>query len=261
MKFDEVKKIIEKIAPLEYGEDWDNTGIQIRNENDEIKRILVTMEINENVLEEAKEKKVDMILTHHPFVFSKINKIDYATVQGRYLIEAIKGGFSIYSAHLTFDNAPGGNNYYLGELLGLENIEEPRNNPNNIPGIMGKLKKGKTLKEVCNMISEKWQIPKEILKIAGNLEMEVSKIAICAGAGGDLLSVAVKEGCQVLITGDTKLHQAQKAIAEGVALIDAGHYETEKQFVENMSARLRKKIDGVDVLESQAKINPYIYIS
>ncbi len=260
MKFDEIKRIIENIAPLEYGEDWDNTGVQIRTEKDDVKRILVAMEINQNVLEEAIYLNADMIVTHHPLVFSRITSIDYSTVQGRYLIDAIKHGISVYSAHITFDNAPGGNNYYLAELLDLKDVDKPKVNPKNLPGVMGELKHSLKLGEVCQLILDKWEIPKHAIKIAGDLEMEVSKIAICSGAGGDLISLATKEGCQLLITGDTKLHQAQKALAEGIALIDAGHYDTEKQFVENMASRLKKKTKDVEIIRSKAKLNPFSYM-
>ncbi len=260
MKFDEIKKIIENIAPLEYGEDWDNTGVQIRTEKNKIEKILVAMEINQNVLEEAISLKADMIVTHHPLVFSKITTIDYSTVQGRYLIEAIKNDISVYSAHLTFDNAPGGNNFYLAELLGLKGVDNPKKNPKNLPGVMGTLEVPLKLIDICQLIVEKWDIPKEVLRVAGDMEMEISKIALCSGAGGDLVSIAVKEECQLLITGDTKLHQAQKALAEGIAFIDAGHYDTEKQFVENMAGRLEKKTKDVEIIRSEARVNPFSYL-
>ncbi len=258
MKFDEIKDAIEKIAPLEYGETWDNTGIQIRTENDEINKILVAMEINKNVMDEAIQENVDMIITHHPLIFSNIKSIDYNTVQGRYLIEAINNNISVYSAHLTFDNAPGGNNYYLAKILQLENVSVPKNNPENHPGVIGSLKQKLSLRQVCEEIITRWEIPRETLKIAGDLDMIISKIAICCGAGGDLIKPAIKEGCQLLITGDTKLHQAQKALAEGISLVDAGHYDTEKQFVENLVDQLSKEVD-VEIINSKAVINPFKY--
>ena len=260
MKFDEVKKVIEKIAPLEYGEDWDNTGIQIKAKEDEINKILVVLEINDEVVKEAIANKVDMIITHHPLVFATIKKVDYNTVQGRYLIELINNNISVYSAHITFDNAPGGNNYYLAEALGLENIGLPKYNPENHIGLVGEFEKPIDLKSVCELIVEKWEIPKEVLKIAGELDKEISKVAICSGAGGDLIKLAPKEGCQLVITADTKLHQAQKAIAEGVAFIDAGHYDTEKQFVKNIAGKLRKKID-IEIMESESNVNPFKYMN
>ncbi len=260
MQIKDVVNVIEHIAPLEYGESWDNTGIQINTGKNDINKILVAMEINDAVIQEAVDLKVDMIVTHHPLMFSKPKSIDKETVQGRYLINLIKNDISVYSAHLTFDNVPGGNNYYLGKLLGLNDIVEPGNNPTDEPGIVGELEEEISLKELGHLISEKWEIPKGILKVAGDLELRVKKIAICSGAGAGLLKTAILEDCQVLITGDTKLHEAQKAIAEGISLIDAGHYDTEKQFTENMASQLENKIENIEIIRSEARVNPFYYL-
>lgn len=118
-------ELMEKIAPTFWFEDEDNSGIQIDCGKKKIRRVLVCLEINDDIIEEAKKKKVDMILTHHPLLFHPINSISQNTPVGRYVLALIKAGIGVYSSHLAFDTAPMGNNMYLAKLLRLKDVAVP----------------------------------------------------------------------------------------------------------------------------------------
>ena len=123
MKYREFIEIMEEIAPTGAYKDIDNSGPQIYCGIEEVNRVLVCLEINEDVLDEAVSKGADLILTHHPLIFTPESYIDYDDFPGRYIHEAIRNKISVYSAHLSFDFAPKGNNTYLSVLLGLQDVD------------------------------------------------------------------------------------------------------------------------------------------
>ena len=97
-----IEALMEKIAPTFWFEDEDNSGIQIGPGKKKVRRVLVCLEINDDIIAEAKKKKVDMIITHHPLLFNPIKRISNDTPVGRYVIALIKAGIGVYSSHLAF---------------------------------------------------------------------------------------------------------------------------------------------------------------
>lgn len=115
---------LNEIAPENIAEPWDNCGMQIDLGKQSFEKILVCLEITRDVIKEAKEKGVDLIVTHHPLYFKETKNIIKGTFPGDYTIDLIKSGISVYSAHTSFDKAKGGNNTELCEMLGLTDIEK-----------------------------------------------------------------------------------------------------------------------------------------
>ncbi len=119
-----IENLMEKIAST-FWFDEDNSGIQIEPAKKRIRRVLVCLEINDDIIDEARKKKADMIITHHPLLFHPIDKISNDTPVGRYVMALIKAGIGVYSSHLAFDTAPMGNNMYLARLLKLQDVAVP----------------------------------------------------------------------------------------------------------------------------------------
>lgn len=258
MRYDRVIEIFKEIAPLELAESWDNSGVQIYTGNENIETIMFCLELNDEVIQEAIDKSVDLIVTHHPLMFNRPDNIDINTVQGRYIIKLIQKGISLYAAHTNFDSAPLGNNYYLGKLIGLSHIAEVEGDI----GITGELPETITFKEALTLIKERLNLPHHYIKSVGNLDMKVKKVAVCTGAGGELVYAAKNLGCQMVITGDVKLNIAQDAKAMGMALVDAGHYGTEIIFGENFMDQFEKIVDESDedkvkLVLAQSNQDPY----
>lgn len=119
MKLKEVLKVIEKKYPLDLAYSWDNVGLLVGNYESDIKKIMLTLEANEEVINEAINKNVDLIITHHPFIFNKLEKINTRDLKGKLIHKLIKNDISIYSMHTNFDIAFEGLNDYFMELIGV----------------------------------------------------------------------------------------------------------------------------------------------
>ena len=257
MKYRDFISLMEEIAPTEAYKDIDNSGPQIFCGNEDIHKVLVCLEINRGVLKEAEEKGADMILTHHPLIFEPESFINYNDYPGRYIHEAVRKGISVYSAHLSFDFSAEGNNAYLAKLLGLEDVEAGSISTEwrgQLPETMG-------FEEACKHVEKSLALPEHYIRCVDGGRNLLKKVGLCTGAGGSYLSSAAEAGCDLFITGDLKLHEAQYAKAAGISVIDAGHYGTEKIFTENMARQLKQKVLDyhleMDVIMAEADTNPY----
>ncbi|MBR0457507.1 MAG: Nif3-like dinuclear metal center hexameric protein [Firmicutes bacterium] len=257
MKYRDFISLMEEIAPTEAYRDIDNSGPQIFCGNKDIQSALVCLEINRDVLKEADEKGADLILTHHPLIFEPESCINYNDYPGRYIHEAVRKGISVYSAHLSFDFAAEGNNAYLAKLLRLTDVEAGSISTE----WRGHLPEAMSLEDVCRHVENSLSLPEHYIRCVDGGRDLLRKVGLCTGAGGSYIPSAAAAGCDLFITGDLKLHEAQYAKAAGISVIDAGHYGTEKIFTGNMAHQLRQKaleknLD-IDVIMAEADTNPY----
>ncbi len=130
MKSTELLTIMNEISPERLSEDWDNSGVQVHL-SESIEKVLVALEVNEAIVNEAIEKKADMIIVHHPFYFSAMKKIDDRNMQGRLTKLLIQNNISVYAMHTSFDSVAGGNNDYLLELMEWQSKEPMIQNGEN----------------------------------------------------------------------------------------------------------------------------------
>ena len=113
---------IEELIPLHYQETYDNSGLQVGNPDALIDSVLLTLDVNEEVIREAAGHGHNLIVSHHPLIFSPLKQLGYGTATERCVAEAIKGDIAIYSAHTSFDALAWGVSHVMAEKIGLENI-------------------------------------------------------------------------------------------------------------------------------------------
>ena len=256
MKADKIQAIIEEFVPLSLQEAWDNSGFQIKLNNLEISRVLVAMEVTGRVIDEAIDKKIDLIVTHHPMLFSPVKSVDDNNFIGNYMVKLIQNNISVYSSHTPFDIVKGGNNDYLAKLLHLEDIQVMESDESGFCRV-GSVDGECTIGEYIDQASKWLKIDKGFMSFCGNLDEVVTKVGLCTGAGSDFMELALKEGCQLFVTGDVKYHTAQTARELGINLLDIGHYGSEKIFVENMANYLRSNTN-LEIVESTENLNPFV---
>ena len=254
MEKQQLLTILNEIAPLSLQEEWDNSGVQIDCGGKEVSRVLLALDITNCVIDEAKKEKCDMIVCHHPLLFVPVRQITPDYTVGSHILRLIKENISVYAAHTCFDKAPGGNNDYLMKEIGCSFPEELAGGIARI----GYLDKPVTFDEFISDVNAACGY--EGLKIQGDSDREIRKVAVCTGGGGEYLYEAYKQGADAFVSGDIKHHDAQAAKDLGICLIDAGHYGTEWQFVPNLAAQLRA--DGrftADLIKSESMANPFEY--
>ena len=253
MNINEITAIMEGIADPNLASEWDNCGMQVVASGKKIEKALIALEVVGAVIEEAKVNSADIIITHHPLIFDPLRRVDYNTVTGSYIVELVKSGISVYSAHTNFDAAEGGNNDYIASLLTLANVKKFEREGTCRSG---ELLMRMSFREVCSYVKDMLKL--EYLSAVGSPMMQIRTVGVCCGSGGSMIDAAIDSGCDLFITGDVKYHDARYAIAKGICLIDAGHYGTEKFFVKNCAEKLEAASGGrIEVLQSSINIEPF----
>lgn len=241
MKVFEIAKLIEKTAPKNLAYQWDNVGLLVGDRNKEIQSVYITLDTNLTTVKEAVYLGADMIISHHPIMFSPINRIDYSTPQGLLIKELITNDLPLYAAHTNMDTAKGGINDVLGNKLGLFDIcvlDMHTDDKEAGLGRYGKIKPQK-LSDFCETVKSALNTP---IRCCGDDNMIISKAAVGSGACSELVPIAKEKGCDVLVTADMKYHQMIDAYEMGISVIDAGHYPTEV-FVIDIFADILKDTD------------------
>lgn len=264
-----IVRMLEEIAPQKYAENWDSVGLQIGNEDTAINKVMVALEVTAAVAAEAEEKSVDLIITHHPLIFRPVKSITEKDPLGQILRRLIRADIHVYVSHTNLDIAWGGLNDTLADLLDMERIEvlqsseDQQGNEKTIGlGRIGYLPESLSLKDLASALKD--SLGAVTLRYVGKPDKVIRKVALCTGAGADLLTNAHRAGCDVLITGDVKYHEAREAEQLGIAVVDAGHYETEHTAVSALADWLRDKVDergyDVTIIESEALSNPFAFV-
>ena len=225
----------------------------ISEKENEIKKVLVALDATDEVVEEAVNINANIIVTHHPMIFGSIKKVNDDTHLGSRIIKLIKNGIGHYAMHTNLDIAFGGVNDELAKILDMKNVKvlsvscEQEGKENGL-GRYGDITP-KTLKEFALEIKEKLGL--DGIRIIGDEDNIVSKAGLCTGAGIEFMGDAKMSGCDVYITSDIKYHDSQKALEEGISLIDATHYGSENIIVPVIAKYIRENIKDIEVVESK----------
>jgi len=240
----EILEVLEKLAPSSQAEEWDNPGLQVGDPSQAVKKILVSLDPTLGAIKEAESRGADLLLTHHPLLFQPISQVNERSYPGNIIAEALKRRISILAAHTNLDRAEGGINAMLSHLLDLRNVTSLEEGGGGNPGLgrVGDLPEGPTLALLIQKIKKSLGITS--VRASGPNEKIIRRVAVVGGAGGSLVGAALAAGADLLITGDIKHHDALLAKDLGLALVDAGHYETEKPALDLFAERLRKTFGG-----------------
>ncbi len=218
----DIIKIIENEYPKNLACSWDNIGLLAGKEENNINTVLVTLDITPDVVEEAVKNGADLILSHHPLLFGEIKSFKEDNEQMKMYTKIIRNNISVYSAHTNMDTAPNGINQKLAELFSLSDIGilEPESGLGRYGDIYEI-----SLGDFCKIVKKKLNTP--FLRVSGNENKKIKRVAIGSGGCSDIIPDAIKIGADVMITADIKYHIAIDSVTDGICLMDAGHYPTE----------------------------------
>lgn len=359
-------KLIEQQFPKHLAESWDNVGFQVGSPNGRVEKVMTALELTPEVLEEAIDKNVDLIIVHHPLIFKPLKSITDENEIGQMVRSLIQHKIGLYAAHTNLDAGKNGTGEFLANLLDLKNlrpldisyrmayvklvtyvpkshaeavasaighagggslgnyehchfftegigtfvplegakpyigvvneverveevrvetiVEKPllkavlteliKAHPYELPaydliplenemetfgiGVVGTLSEGTTFEALVELVKDKLEV--ELVKGVKALDHTIRQVAVCPGAGADFLQKAASAGCDVLITGDLKYHEAQLAKSLRLSVIDAGHYETEQPYMAYFGEWLRNACEQKDyevkIINSEVDANP-----
>ncbi len=259
----EVFQYLDGRAPFSIQMDFDNAGFLVGRGNRTVSRILVALDITEEVAAEAAEAGAELIVAHHPVIFHPVRTVTDGDPTGRVLLALAEGGIAAICAHTNLDAAAGGVNDALAARLGLEEIEQldpAGTDASGRPYGIGRVGMVQGAPVYAPAFAA---FVKEALGANGvryvNARRPVRRVAVGGGACGDMLPQALALGCDTFVTADVKYNGFLDARALGVNLIDAGHYPTENVVVPVLCQWLAAGFPKVEILQSQRHREVFSY--
>ena len=244
----EIEAFLYRFAPKELAMEWDNVGLLLGDPEQEVRRILVALDITETVAQEAMDGGCELIVAHHPVMncrWRPVQNVRSDTFQGRLFMKLLRGGVSCVCMHTNLDAAAGGVNDCLAETLGLSKIELLPGGDNICR--VGELPAPMPLREFARKASA-------ALSCGGIRYADAGKpafrIAVGGGACAEYAEAAISAGCDTFLTADVKYHEYLDAAASGLNLIDAGHFPTEDMVCGKLVTLLRDAFPELPVWKS-----------
>ena len=256
----DVVSYVEQSFPQSLAEEWDNVGLQVGSTCLPCRTVMTCLTTTEAAVDYAAEVGVDLIISHHPLIFTPLKAITAQQPIGRTIGKLLTHQISLYVVHTNVDKAKGGLNDWLAETLHLLDAEilETQEEEGIGYGRIGRLASKMTLVSLAKNVAKALGI--EAVRYAGDQGKPIEKAAVCSGSGSHLWPLALDLGADVLITGDVKYHTAIDVVNTSLALIDAGHYGTEAIFSSRVAVFLenaaKKQAWPLRVIAYQEETDP-----
>ena len=230
----EIIQVIEASYPKEAALDFDNVGLLAGRLEKEVSKVYLALDATEEVIDKAIALGTDMLITHHPLIFSPMKRVTDEDFIGRRVVKLLQNDISYYAMHTNYDVL--GMAKLAEDILGIEktyvlDVTMEKDGAEEGIGRIGMLEREMTLEECCLYVKHK-------LKLG----------SVSPGAGKSAIMPAIKKGADVLVTGDIGHHDGIDAVEQGLAVIDAGHYGTEYIFIDDMKCFLHEKLPVLDVM-------------
>lgn len=255
VRISDVYSFLDEKYPLSLQESWDNSGYIVESDSEKCSKILLTLDITNDSVDEAIYKKADLVISHHPVIFNPLKKIQADTP----VYKLVRSGIGAICMHTNLDIAEGGTNTVIvgkiAEKLGISANIEPLEECGL--GCIIELEKVVDCDELAEILKDIFNI--ERIKMSMYGEYILSKIAICSGSGGSLWKLAQSKGCDALITGDVKHDVWIDANNSKFTVIDCGHFHTENLVLWELRRVLEEKFPMVDVEISESSVDPCEY--
>lgn len=253
----EIMQVIEASYPRDAALDFDNVGLLAGRAEKEVKKVYIALDATDIVIDHAVEEGADLLITHHPLIFSPLKKVTDEDFISRRIVKLIQNDISYYAMHTNYDVL--GMAELSEKVLGIRDAEvldvtmEKDGKPEGI-GRVGMLGKPMTLEECCVYVKHKLNLGS--LKVFGDMRAEVSRLAVSPGSGKTAVAAALVKRADVLVTGDIGHHDGLDAVEQGLSVIDAGHYGTEYIFIDDMKRFLEDKLPVLDVVTAPV-VHPF----
>lgn len=258
----DIAEFMDGFCPPHLAFDRDNVGLIVGRFDKKAEKVLITLDVDENVVNEAVKIGADLIVSHHPLMFHAIRRLTSSDPMQRCLMLLASNDISLFSAHTNLDCVHGGLNDYLADKLGVVNtsVIEIVDRCGEIEhgfGRIGFLKEELTLADMLRKCAD--VLGAEGLRYVGDPGRRINKVAVNCGGGADAMDECIRLGADLFVTGDVKYNPARDALENSMALIDAGHYETEHIVTELLYNKLKEKFAELEFYISEENTRTFNY--
>ena len=262
MKIYKVIDALEQFAPLPLQEDYDNAGLQIGLTEAEVSGALLCLDVTPQIVEEAIRKGCNLIVSHHPLIFRRLNRIADENEVQKTVRLAIENHIAIVSMHTNLDAALGGVNYKIAEKMALQNVQflGKQQNIDGVSGgegVIGELAEDMAADDFVIMLKKTFDV--ECVQTNELLRRQIRKVAVCGGAGSFLLENAIKAGADAFITGEMSYHEFF-GHSQDIQICVIGHYQSEQFTPEIFKDILDKHCPDVNSFIAETNTNPIFYL-
>jgi dinuclear metal center YbgI/SA1388 family protein len=244
-------------------EGWDAVGLVCGDRAEPVRRVLFAVDPVEEVVDEALEAGVQLVVTHHPLFLTAVHGVPADDPKGRLVHRLVRAGAALFVAHTNADRAADvGVNDALAAALGLTGcvpLEPVAPGAREGLGRVGELPEELTLRRFAERAAAALPVTVSGVRLAGDPARPVRRVAVCGGSGGSLHGAAVAAGADVLLTSDLRHHSVSEwQQSAGPALCDVAHFATEWPWLPVAAETLARDLDGrVDVLVSARRTDPW----
>lgn len=251
MQCEQIMAWLEELSPKQYACDWDNVGLLVGRKGKEIKKIMIALDASKDVIRQAIEQQVDLLITHHPMIFSAIKQVTEQQFTQEKVLELAENGIAYYAMHTNYDAVGGMAELAAGpEYLNLSEVSPIADCGGTGEGMgrYGKLPKPMTAKEVAGYVKERFELSFVMLyQSPGDSNRLYEKIAVMPGSGKSEMRQVKENGYDLYLTGDYGHHEGLDAMDMGMTVIDATHYGLEHIFMKHIKEYLEEKISHSQV--------------
>ena len=250
---DDLCRAMDAIAPPRLAEAWDNVGLLVGDRAAPLARALLTIDLTRPVLDEARALGCTAVVAYHPVIFSPLKRV----LAGSMAFALVRDGVAVYSPHTALDVADGGTNDVLADAVGMT-ARAPLRITAPAEGLgLGRVGAVTPIARTALLAKVRAALGVDHLVVAGPEEGEVTRVAVGAGACGDLLDEVIASGAGLYVTGEMRHHDALRAAAAGVTVACALHSNSERRTLAVLADRLRPALPGVALHVSAADRDPF----
>lgn len=250
---EQIYEAIQKKAPFQYQLGFDNAGFLVGRRNAPVDRVLIALDITRDVVDEAVEMGAQLIVSHHPVIWDGVKRLTDVTPVGDLLLTMAEHGIAAICAHTNLDAVADGVNDALAGKLGLTQVEQlsqdgvdKQGRPYGI-GRVGQVST-QSVETFAALVKER--LGAACVRVVDSGK-PVHRVAVGGGSCGSMLGDVLAAGCDTFVTADVKYDVFLSAKAQGLNLLDAGHYPTENVVCPVLEGWLRETFPDLRVGISQ----------
>ena len=262
----DLRRVAEAFWPAQTAEEWDRVGLVTGRDDAPLRRVLLAVDAVRATVDEALGLRADALLTHHPLLLRGVHTVAEDTAKGALLASLIRGECALLAAHTNADAPEVGVSDILAERLGLVDAVplDPGADPASGIGRAGDLAEPTDLRSFGERIAAVLPGTVSGVRVAGDPERAVARVALCGGAGDSLLDHPLVRSADVYVTSDLRHHPAQESLEQslvtgGPALVDISHWAAESLWLAGAAERLAAELPGVEFRVSAVRTDPWTF--